>query len=284
MTPNEPIVSRRGLLALASALAGTGLLAGCTAVTGAGTAEADLLAAIKERGEMLFATEGTWSPWTFHAEDGGLTGYDIEVARAIAGRLGVEAAFAEGEWDGLFAGLDSKRYDAVANGVDVTEERAKKYDFTEPYAYNRTVIIARGDDDRIASFEDLAGKTTANTISSTYAQVAEEYGATAQGVDDLMQTIELLEAGRIDATLNAEVVFYDYLAQHPDANLKIAAVHEEATDVSIPVRKGAETASLLEAMNEAISGLREDGVLAELSTRFFGVDISREGAGAPAAA
>ena len=267
------------LLAGVTALA----LAGCAGGEGAQNTDssapegtADLLSEIQARGELVIALEGTWSPWSYHDEDGVLTGYDVEVGRLIARELGVEAAFVEGQWDGLFAGLDSGRYDMVINGVDVDEARSEKYDFTEPYAYNRTVIITRADDDRIASFEDLDGMHTANTLASTYAAVAEQYGAETTGVDDLLQTIALLESGRIDATLNAEVTFYDYMDQHPDTALKIAAVSDDATTVAIPLRKGEETASLREAVNGALEGIRASGELGELSQRFFGVDISSQ--------
>lgn len=128
-------VSRRSFLSMVAGVSMLGL-AGCNGGDGAsgstGSEGGDLLEQITERGEMTFATEGTWSPWTFHDEDGDLTGFDIEVARAIAAELGVEASFAEGEWDGLLAGLDSGRYDTMANGVSVTEEREEKYDFTDP--------------------------------------------------------------------------------------------------------------------------------------------------------
>ncbi len=270
-------ISRRDFLAAVAAVSALGL-AGCGGTgADAGSASAsddgDLLAQISDRGEMVFATEGTWSPWTFHNEAGELTGFDIEVARAIADRLGVGATFAEGEWDGLLAGLDSGRYDTMANGVSVTPEREEKYDFTEPYAYNRIVVITTADSD-IASMEDLEGKTTANTLGSSYATLAESFGATNTGVDDFNQTIQLLESGRIDATLNDEVVFYDYMNQHPDAALKIAAENDEPTHVAFPLRREAATESLLAAMNEAIAELREDGTLAELSQEFFGIDIT----------
>ena len=111
----------------------------------------------------------------------------------------------------------------MANGVEITDEREEKYDFSTPYGYIRTAIIVP-EDSTIASFADLKGKTTANTLSSTYAELAEQYGAKTTGVDDLNQTIELLLAGRVDATLNAEVTYYDYKKQHPDTKLKIAAL------------------------------------------------------------
>ena len=270
-------ISRRDFLAAVAAVSALGL-AGCggtsaDAGSASASADGDLLAQISDRGEMVFATEGTWSPWTFHNEAGELTGFDIEVARAIADKLGVGATFAEGEWDGLLAGLDSGRYDTMANGVSVTPEREEKYDFTEPYAYNRIVVITTADSD-IASMEDLEGKTTANRLGSSYATLAESFGATNTGVDDFNQTIQLLESGRIDATLNDEVVFYDYMNQHPDAALKIAAENDEPTHVAFPLRREAATESLLAAMNEAIAELREDGTLAELSQEFFGIDIT----------
>ena len=240
------------------------------------TQEGDLLSRIQERGYMIVATEGTWAPWTFHDENDELVGYDIEVAKGIADYLGVDVQFVEGEWDGLFAGLNSRRYDIVANGVEVTSEREETYDFSVPYGYIRTAIIVQDGNDEITSFEDLDGKTTANTLASTYASLAESYGATATGVDDLAQTIELLRAGRVDATLNAEVTYYDYMKAHPDAPIKIAALTEEASQVSIPVRKGEDNASFLAAVNEAIENMRQEGKLSEISEKYFGFDISSE--------
>ena len=221
------------------------------------TGEGDLLSQILDKGEIVVAMEGTWAPWTYHDENDNLVGYDVEVAQLIAEKIGVKATFIEGEWDGLLAGLDAGRYDIMVNGVDITEERAEKYDFSTPYAYNRTAVIVKSDNDDIQSMEDLDGKSTANTISSTYAEVAEKYGATVTGVDDLNQTFELLLSGRIDATLNAEVTFYDYLNAHPDAPIKIATLDPEVTEVAIPVRKGEQSKSLLEAIDAAIGELRE---------------------------
>ena len=208
-------------------------------------------------------------------ENDELTGYDVEVAKAIADKLGVEIQIVPGEWDGLFAGMDAGRYDMVVNGVEVTEERADKYDFSTPYAYIRTALIVKGDNDSIKTFEDLKGKKTANSIASTYMNLAESYGATCYGVSTLDETLTMVLQGRVDATLNAIVSFTDYMAQHPDSNLKVVATTEEASNVAIPMRKGDETASLREAVNKAIDELREDGTLSELSTRFFGEDISK---------
>ena len=235
----------------------------------------DQLARIKEAGEITVAMEGTWAPWTYHDENDVLVGYDVEIAEAIAGKLGVKATFIEGEWDGLLAGLEGGRYDIMVNGVEITEDRAEKYNFSDPYAYMRIAVITAGSSDAIHSFEDRAGKHTANTISSTYAELAEKYGATVTGVDDLNQTFELLLSGRIDATVNAEVTYYDYMRAHPEKDLKIAALYEEVSPVVIPVRKGDDSATLLAAINDALAELSAEGVLTELSEKYFGSDITQ---------
>lgn len=262
--------------ALAVGLTACGSTADTAGTETTETAGGDLLSEIQAKGTIIVAMEGTWAPWTYHDEDDNLVGYDVEVATKIAEKLGVEPQFIEGEWDGLLAGLDAGRYDIMVNGVDITPERAEKYDFSTPYAFNRTAVITTKDNDSINTLEDLNGKNTANTISSTYAQLAEQYGATVTGVDDLNQTFELLLSGRIDATLNAEMTYYDYMKEHPDANAKIAVLTDDANEVAIPMRKGDETATLRTAIDAAIDELRADGTLKELSEKYFGADISSE--------
>ena len=281
-------MKRRTFISMMSVMAAAGVLtlSGCSnsststaASSGASSAAdsaADQLAAIQASGKLIVALEGAWQPWSYHDESDTLVGYDVEVSRAIAEKLGVEPEYVESDWDSLFAGLDAGRYDMVCNGVEVTEERAKTYAFTTPYGYIHTALAVRKDNEDIHSFEDLKGKTTANSLASTYMELAESYGATVQGIDTLEETIQLLTAGRIDATLNADVSFYDYLNVHPDADFKLVAFTEEASHVAIPLRKGDETATLLEAINNAIEELRADGTLSELGEKYFGQDISSE--------
>lgn len=255
------------------------LAAGITAFSGCGqkadNSDKDLLSRIQDKGEIVVAMEGTWAPWTYHDETDKLVGFDTEVAEKIAEKLGVKAVFVEGEWDGLLAGLEVGRYDIMVNGVEVTDERSEKYDFTEPYAYIRTALVVNEENTDITSFEDLKGKTTANSINSTYMYLAEEYGATVLGVDTLDQTMDMVLSGRADATLNAEVSVYDYLGVHTDAKLKVAALTDDASLVSIPVRKGDDSATLREAINKAIEELRDSGELAEISQKYFGSDITK---------
>ena len=281
-------MKRRTFISLMSVMAAAGVLtlsgcsnsSGSTAASGTAASVApaagDQLSNIQSSGKLIVALEGAWQPWSYHDESDTLVGYDVEVSRAIAEKLGVEPEYVESDWDSLFAGLDAGRYDIVCNGVEVTDERAKTYDFTEPYGYIHTALAVRKDNEDIKSFEDLKGKTTANSLASTYMELAESYGATVQGIDTLEETIQLLTAGRIDATLNADVSFYDYLNVHPDADFKLVAQTEDASHVAIPVRKGDDSASLLEAINTAIEELRADGTLKALGEKYFGQDISSE--------
>lgn len=236
-------------------------------------AEGDLLAAIQQRGKIIIAMEGTWSPWTYHDENDQLVGLDVEIGTLIAHGLGVEPDFREAEWDSLLAGVDAGAYDIVCNGVGYTEKRAEKYRFSTPYVYTHMVLVVRKDNEDIKSMDDLNGKKTANSAGSTYAAVAEEHGATVTYVYTLGETMALLEQGRVDATVNAQESVMDYLKEHPEANIKIVEILP-GEPVAYPVRKSEDTVSLMEKINEILEAARQDGSLAAISEKYFGIDLT----------
>ena len=234
----------------------------------------DLLDKITEAGVLVIGTEGTYAPNSYHDEKDNLTGFDVEVARAIAGKLGVEAKFVEAEWDSLFASMDAGRVDVVINEVEYSQERAEKYDFSAPYTYVHGALLVAADNDDITSFDDLNGRKAAQNLTSSWGQMAESYGAEIVGVDAIAQTMEQIVTGRADATLNAETAFYYYLTVHPDTPVKIVATTDSTTSSRVPVPKGNER--LLAAIDQALEELRADGTLSELSQTFFGSDITSE--------
>lgn len=234
----------------------------------------NLLDTVKERGKITVAMEGTWAPWTYVDESGTLTGFDVDVAAAVAKKLGVEVEYITGEWDGLLAGVQVGRYDIMVNGVGYTEDRAQAYTFSEPYAFNKTALVVRGDNEEITCLEDLNGKKTCNSANSTYQLAAEEFGATVEDVETLDGTMEMVLSGRADATLNAEVSVFDYLSQQPDANIKIVDYLDDVEQVCIIMPKGEASTTLQEAINQALKELRDDGTLANLSMKYFNGDIS----------
>ncbi len=273
---------------LTLALLGAATLTGCSqngqsassnppetsAPTSTDSGAGDLLDKITEAGVITIGTEGTYSPNSYHDESGELVGFDVEVGRKIAEKLGVEAEFVESEWDSLFAGMDAGRVDIVVNEVEYSEERALKYDFSQPYTYIHGALLVTEDNDEITGFEDLEGKRSAQNLTSSWGQMAESYGAEIVSIDALSQCVELLLTGRADATLNAETAFYDYLNAHPDSGLKIIARTDSTTSSVIPVPKGNER--LVAAIDQALSELRESGELSELSIQYFGADITNE--------
>lgn len=274
-------------MAIAPALVAACLLTGCggqdggasgsgsQTESGAGAAEdGDQLAKILEAGKIIIGTEGTYSPNSYHDENGDLVGFDVEVGRKVAEKLGVEVEFFEAEWDSLFSSMDAGRIDTVINEVEYSDERALKYDFSNPYTYIRGALMVKGDNEEIKTFEDLDGKKAAQNLTSSWGRMAEEYGAELVGVDAVAQTVDLLLTGRADATLNVETAFSDYLKKNPDADVKVVAWTEEVSSSLIPVKKGNE--DLLKAINEAIDELRESGELAELSEKYFGMDVTSE--------
>ena len=239
---------------------------------GADTSLADVQAA----GKLVIGTEGTYKPFTFHEDGtGDITGYDVEIIQAVAEKLGVEAEFAETQWDAIFAGLDAGRFDLIANQVSITDERLAKYDFSEPYTVSPGVVIVAAGNTDIASLADLEGKTTAQSLSSNWYTLAEDSGAKVEAVEGWAQAIALLEQGRIDATLNDKLTFLDYVTSKPDAaaKLKVAAETDDPSTNAFVVAKGSTT--LVDAINEALEELRADGTLAEISEKYFGEDVSQ---------
>ncbi|HTK02873.1 MAG TPA: amino acid ABC transporter substrate-binding protein [Bordetella sp.] len=246
-------------------------LLGCAATTFAHAQ--DDLARIKSAGAIQIGTEGTYAPFTYH-DASGLTGFDVEIGRAIAQRLGVKAVFVEGKWDGLIAGLDAKRYDAVINQVGITDARKAKYDFSDPYISSQAVLIVRDNNTSIKSFEDLKGKRSANTLTSNFGKLAQKYGAEVVAVQGFNESIDLLLSGRVDATINDNLSFLDFKKHKPDAKVKIVASDKSAefSESGVLVRKG--NPELVAAINKALADIKADGTYKKISVKYFGTDLS----------
>lgn len=253
-------------------LIAVGLIAALQTVAAA-PSRADDLDAIKTAGIIRIGTEGTYAPFTYHDAGNELVGFDVEIGRAIAKQLGVKAEFLEGKWDGLIAGLDAGRYDAVINQVGITEARKAKYDFSDPYIASKAVLIVRDDNTAIKGFTDLKGKKAAQSLTSNFGKLAEKNGASLVGTDGFDQSIQLVLNGRADATLNDSLSFLDFKKHKPDAKVKIVATEDNADYSGVIVRKG--NPKLVEAINKALTEIKADGTYAAISTKYFGADVSK---------
>jgi L-cystine transport system substrate-binding protein len=239
------------------------------AFAAAASAEDDL-AKVKAAGVFRVATEGTYSPFTYHDSTGALVGFDVEVAQEIARRLGVKAQFIEGKWDGLLAGLDANRYDAVINEVTITDARKQKYDFSDPYVVTKPVLVVKTENAKIKAFTDLKGKKVVADLTTTYADLARNNGASVVSAD---LPFEVILSGRADAVINDRLFFLDFKKQKPEAPLKIAATWDTPDNQGVIVRKG--NPQLLAAINKALADAKADGSYLKISMKYFGEDVSK---------
>lgn len=232
------------------------------------------LSSVQSAGEIVFATEGTYKPFSFHANGtGDLTGYDVEVARAVAAELGVEAKFEETQWDSIFAGLDAKRFDAIANQVTVNDDRTAKYNLSTPYTVSQGVIVTTEDNTDFTSFADLKDKTTAQSLTSNWYTLATQSGAKVQAVEGWAQSVALVQQDRVDALVNDKLTFLDHQVSNPDSGLKIAATTQDSSYSAFVLRKDA--SALTDAVNTALADLATDGTLKNISDKYFGQDVSK---------
>ncbi|WP_297996445.1 amino acid ABC transporter substrate-binding protein [uncultured Campylobacter sp.] len=223
-------------------------------------------------GTLKVATEGTFSPFSYYNDKNELVGYDVDVARAVAEKLGLKIEFLTAPWDAMLAAFDAGKADAVFNQVSITDERKKKYEYSVPYTVVYGAIIVHKDNNDIKSFEDLKGKKNADSATSNWAQVAKKYGAQNVTVDSFAKSMELLIARRVDTVVRDNTVFYDFLKQRPDAPIKIAAKLKDVDYSAAIVQKG--NKELADQINKALNELKAEGKLKEISLKYFGRDVS----------
>lgn len=241
---------------------------------GSSAAAPSSLEQIQEAGVITVGTEGTYKPFSFHKNGTGkLTGYDVEVMRAVAGKMGVEAEFRETQWDAIFAGLEAGRFDVIANQVTMTDDRKAEYAFSEPYTVSTGVIVTKAGNDEISSFEDLDGKTTAQSLTSNWHELAKTSGANVEAVEGWAQSVALLEQGRVDATINDKLTYLDYQQANNNEAIEIAVETKEESLSALAFKQG--SPELVKAANKALEELRADGTLAEISEKYFGTDVSK---------
>lgn len=240
------------------------------------TATADPAAAytLVTPGTLTVATEGTYKPFTYHEDGSGtLVGYDVEIAQAVGKKLNLTVAFEETQWDAIFAGLEAGRFDVIANQVSINDERQAKYLLSDPYTVSPGALIVPEDNTDITTFESLKGKTTAQSLTSNWYELAKSYGAKVEGVEGWAQSVELLKQGRVDATINDKLTLLDYQKTNGASGLKIAAETADPSRNAFALKKGND--ALLADINTALGELQSDGTLATIGEKYFGTDVSK---------
>ena len=231
------------------------------------------LADLQKAGVLKIATEGTYSPFTYHdPQTSELVGYDVEVITAVARKLGVTPEFSETKWDSIFAGLDAKRYDLIANQVTPNAERAARYDLTDAYTVTFPVVFVKSNNTDITTLESVKGKKAAQSVSN-WATLAEGAGAVIEPVDGFTESVAAVRDGRVDLSFNDHLAVLEYFASTKDETIKIAVeLTDEKLVQAFALRKDS---GLVEPINTALAELAADGTLAQLGEKYFGQDVSK---------
>nr|WP_246058549.1 transporter substrate-binding domain-containing protein [Paenibacillus illinoisensis] len=228
---------------------------------------------IKSAGTMKVGMMGTYAPYNFLNDKKEMDGFDADIAREVAKRLGVEVEFVSQEFSGLIPSLQSKKIDAIVSQMTITDERKQALDFSGGYITNQVKIIVKSDNNDITKLEDFKGKTIGvglGTNDETYLrnEVLPKVGDfTIKTYDDVISSLKDLNAGRIDATIN------NLYALKPivDANgFDIKAVGEaiKSDQAGIAVRKN--NPELVAALNDALQGMKDDGTYNTIFKKWFG--------------
>ncbi|MEP7088846.1 MAG: ABC transporter substrate-binding protein/permease [Nocardioidaceae bacterium] len=219
-------------------------------------------------------TEGTYPPFTYQdPRTNQLTGYDIDVMRAVASKARWRLRFVQSPFDSIFPALDASRIDVIANQVSITPERQAGYLFSTPYTYSHGVIVTATGTQGITSLKDLRGKTTAQSSTSNWAKVARDAGAKVQTVEGFAEAAALLQQGRVDAIVNDNIAVLDYLASTRSTRIKITGnAGSEVSKQALTFRRS--DAALRDRADAALATLRKDGTLVKISKKYFGADVS----------
>ncbi|GAB7128796.1 cystine ABC transporter substrate-binding protein [Silvimonas sp. JCM 19000] len=249
------------------------LIAALLGITAASAMAADLLDSVKQRGTLRVAVEGTYPPFNYK-DNGQLTGFDVEIAQALAQKLGVKAEFTTTEWSGILAGLSAGKYDVIVNQVGITAKRQESFDFSDPYVLSQAQLVVRKDDSRnFKTLDDLKGKKVGVGQGTNFAEMLKAVNGidvkTYPGEQEYLQDLAL---SRIDAALN-DTLMIPYLIHKTNLPLKAGAGVGEPSLNGIPFVKN--NPKFKAALNKALADIKADGTYTKISTKWFGRDVSK---------
>lgn len=236
----------------------------------------DYKSELKDSKTITIGLEGTFAPYSYR-EDGKLTGFEVDLGKAVAKELGVKAKFVPTKWDSLIAGLGSKKFDAVLNNITVTKARKKQYIFSTPYIYSRSVLITKADNTDIQSVSDIKDQKMAEGTGTDNERNAEKFGAKVVPSNAFENSLALVRQGRVAGTINSRESYLAYQKENSTDDLKYKLIPESkvpASEISIMYNK--KSPALQKRINKALKALRKDGTLTQLSEKYFGADITKD--------
>ena len=236
---------------------------------------ADLLDAVRTRGTLRIALEGTYPPFNFKdAKTGQLAGYDVDVAKLVCAKLGVRPEFVTTEWSAILAGLGAGKYDVIVSQVGITPRRRQAFDFSQPYTYSAPqLIVRRNEASTYKSLADLKGRTIGVGQGSVFEQqVRAVPGIEVKSYPAAPENLQDLAFGRIDAALN-DSLMVAYLLKNSQLPIRAGARVGDVERMAIAFRKG--NPKFHAAVDRALDAARADGSLKQVSLKWFGTDATR---------
>ena len=236
-------------------------------------------AAMAEGEKLVIATEGAYPPFNNLEADGTLTGFDVDIAKALCEEMKAECTFVTQDWDGMIPGLIAKKFDAIVASMSITEERKQQVDFSKKY-YNTppAIVVPKDSELTEATYEAFEGKTIGAQAATTHANYAEAHlkGAEVKLYPTADEYKLDIVNDRVDAVIDDVVVLSEWLKTDDGACCKLLGTLPvdpviNGEGIGIPVRKG-ETA-LADKLTAAIAAIRENGKYQEINAKYFPFDV-----------
>ncbi|MGJ9459690.1 transporter substrate-binding domain-containing protein [Oceanobacillus sp. CF4.6] len=232
--------------------------------------QGDILERVEETGVLRVGFEGTYPPFNYQGDTEDFVGFDVDISKEVAKRLGVEVEFLTSKWAGLIGGLNADKFDVIIAQMTVTEERKESVDFTDPYVITGAVIVTHNDTDGIESLADLNGLKVGAAAGTSFADLAEQ----AEGAD-----VKLYEGGfstyvndvvnkRLDALVNDSLVM-GYNIEESGLPIKVTSELLSRDANAMAVKKDNE--DFVNKMNELLAEMKEDGTYEEIYMKWFGM-------------
>ncbi|MCL5058327.1 MAG: ABC transporter substrate-binding protein [Actinobacteria bacterium] len=224
-----------------------------------------------EKKTFTYAMSGQYKPFNFFNEKNELTGFDVEIGKALADKMGMEAKPISTPWQGLISGLKAEKYDAILGSMTITTERQKEVDFSDPYYISGPNVFVRGDS-AIKGIQDIKKDTPVGVlISSVYDKEARKYTNSVKNYTSDVTALQDLAKGRVDAVITDRFVG-KIAAGEQKLDMKPVGDLILVENIGIAFRKGD---PLKDQVNKALKEIKEDGTYLAISKKYFDTDISK---------
>ncbi len=241
---------------------------------GTALAEDNSWKAVKDKGVLVIGLDDAFPPMGFRKDDGTLVGFDIDAAEEAGKRLGIKIKWQPTAWDGVILSLDAKKFDAIWNGMTITDERAEKVLFTKPYIMDGQIAVVAINNKDLKSFDDLAGKQVGVQKGSSAVEAAKELPKAPADIREYESNPKAfldLDSGRLDAVVVDNISGRYYMSTAP-GKYRALPGYITKEPFGVAFRKGDKA---LEAkMQETIDAMVADGTMGKISRKWFGEDIT----------